>query len=73
MNAGVTEPICGDASDGAVVGRRNSASFGVRWDFNDHAAWKLQYDYLTRRGSDLVSDRIVRSGSGIATEFSFAF
>jgi len=73
MNAGVTEPIFGDPEDGTVVGRRNSASLGVRWDFNDHAAWKLQYDYLTRRGSDLVSDRTVRSGSGIATEFSFAF
>jgi hypothetical protein len=73
MNAGVAEPIFGDAADGSVVGRRNSASLGVRWDFNDHAAWKLQYDYLTRRGSDLVSDRTLRSGSGIATEFSFAF
>ena len=73
MNAGVTEPIFGDAADGTVVGRRNSASVGVRWDFSDHSAWKLQYDHLTQRGSDFVSDRTVRTGNGIATEFSFAF
>jgi hypothetical protein len=73
MNAGVTEPIYGDPEDGTVVGRRNSASVGVRWDFSDHSAWKLQYDRLSQRGSDFVSDRTVRSGNGIATEFSFAF
>lgn len=73
INAGVDEPIYGDPEDGIVVGRRNGPSLGLRWDFNDYAAWKIQYDYLTRRGTDLVSDRTVRSASGIATEFSFAF
>jgi hypothetical protein len=45
----------------------------VRLDFNDHAAWKLQYDHFTRRGSDFLSDRTVRTYNGLETEFSFAF
>ncbi len=73
INAGVTEPVYGENIGGAVIGRRNGPSLGVRFDFTDHAAWKLQYDYLTRRGSDDLSDRTVRSGNGLATEFSFAF
>jgi hypothetical protein len=73
FNAGVAEPIYGDPEDGTVSGRRNSANVGVRWDFNNHAAWKLQYDRLDRRGTDTVSDRTITKGNGIETEFSFAF
>jgi hypothetical protein len=73
INAPVDEPVYGDPSDGRVVGRRNGPSFGVRYDFNDHAAWKLQYDRLSRRGSDAVSNRAITTSNGLATEFSFAF
>jgi len=73
INAGVAEPVFGDPTDGPVIGRRNGPSFGVRFDFNDHAAWKLQYDHFTRRGSDTISDRTIRTYNGLATEFSFAF
>jgi hypothetical protein len=65
VNAGVDEPIYGDPADGPVVGRRNGPSFGVRWDFNDHAAMKLQYDHLDVRGQ--------KSSNALETQFSVAF
>jgi hypothetical protein len=65
VNAGVAEPIYGDPSDGPVVGRRNGASFGIRYELNDHAAFKLQYDRLAERG--------VPNYSQLLTQFSFAF
>ncbi len=65
VNAGVNEPIYGDPTDGDIVGRRNGPSLGVRWDFNDHAAMKLQYDHLDVRGQ--------KNSDGVETQFSFAF
>jgi len=65
VNAGVGEPIYGDPADGPVVGRRNGTSFGLRYDLNDHAAFKLQYDHLAQRG--------IPDFSQIQTQFSFAF
>jgi hypothetical protein len=65
VNAGDAEPIYGDPADGPVVGRRNGPSFGLRYDLNDHAAFKLQYDRLAERG--------VPSLSQLLTQFSFAF
>jgi hypothetical protein len=50
INAGTDEPIYGDPTDGPVVGRRQGPSAGVRYDFNQHAAIKLQYDRITIRG-----------------------
>src|SRR5437773_1899272 len=38
--------IYGDQTDGPIVGRRNGPSVGMRWDFSEHAASKLQYDRL---------------------------
>jgi hypothetical protein len=65
VNAGAEEPIYGDPTDGPVVGRRNGPSFGLRYELNDHAAFKLQYDRLSERG--------VPSFSQLLTQFSFAF
>jgi hypothetical protein len=65
INAGEGEPIYGDPTDGPVVGRRNGPSFGLRWDFSEHAAGKLQYDRLDVRGQG--------SANGIGTQFAFTF
>jgi hypothetical protein len=65
VNAGVNDPIYGDPEDGPVVGRRNGPALGLRFDFNDHAAFKLQYDRLGRRGQQGVN--------ALETQFSFAF
>jgi hypothetical protein len=65
INAGTSEPIYGDPTDGPVVGRRQGPSAGVRYDFNQHAAFKLQYDRTTIRGEG--------STNGLATQFAFIF
>ena len=65
INAGVNEPIYGDPTDGPVVGRRNGPSLGLRYDFTEHTAFKLQYDRAQRRG--------VPSSNGVDTQFAFTF
>jgi hypothetical protein len=65
INAGSDEPIYGDPTDGPVVGRRQGASAGVRYDFNDHAAFKLQYDRMTVRGEGTANT--------LDTQFAFTF
>jgi hypothetical protein len=65
VNAGVAEPIYGDPADGPVVGRRNGPTLGVRFDINDHAAFKLEYDHLAQRGQ--------KSFDALESQFSFAF
>jgi hypothetical protein len=65
INAGDNEPIYGDPSDGPVVGRRNGPSVGLRYDFTEHTAFKLQYDRLQRRG--------VATSNQLGTQFSFMF
>jgi hypothetical protein len=73
INAGLVDPIFADPVDIPVIGRRDGPSAGVRFDFNDHAAFKLQYDHLTRRGSDAISDGTVTNANQLQTQFSFAF
>jgi hypothetical protein len=65
LNAGVSEPIYGDPADGPVVGRHNGPSLGLRYDFNDHAAVKLEYDRIGHAGQ--------RSSNALETQLSFAF
>jgi hypothetical protein len=65
VNAGVAEPIYGDPADGPIVGRRNGPTLGLRYDLNNHAAFKLQYDHLAQRGQ--------KSFNALETQFSFAF
>jgi hypothetical protein len=65
VNAGVAEPIYGDPADGPIVGRRNGPTLGLRYDLNDHAAIKIQYDHFSQRGQN--------SFNALETQFSFAF
>ena len=65
INAGIAEPIYGDPADGPTVGRRNGPTLGVRYDLNDHAALKIQYDRFAQRGQ--------KTFNAIKTQFSFAF
>jgi hypothetical protein len=65
INAGDNEPIYGDPTDGPVVGRRNGPSVGVRYDFSEHAASKLQYDHLFVRGQG--------ASNQVAAQFAFTF
>jgi len=65
INAATDEPIYGDPTDGPVVGRRNGPTAGVRYDFNQHAAFKLQYERFAVRGLD--------SFNGLDSQFAFTF
>lgn len=65
LNAGLAEPIYGDPADGPVVGGRHGPTFGLRYDFNDHAAMKLQYDHSSRRGQQSIN--------ALQAQVSFAF
>ena len=57
--------IYGDQTDGPIVGRRNGSSVGMRWDFSEHAASKLQYDRLDIRWQG--------AANGIRTQVAFTF
>jgi hypothetical protein len=72
FNAGVDEPIYGDPALGAALGRRNGPAVGLRYDFNDHAEFKVQYEHLALRGLELANPYAVQTSDGLATEFSFA-
>jgi len=65
LNAGVAEPIYGDPADGTVLGRRNGPTIGLRYDLNDHSAFKLQYNHIAQRGQ--------KNSNELLTQFSFAF
>ena len=43
----------GDLINGTTVGRKNGPSAGIRFDFTDYAALKLQYNHLAERGKSL--------------------
>jgi hypothetical protein len=65
INAGVSEPIYGDPEDGPVIGRRNGPSVGLRYDFTEHTAFKIQYDRLQARG--------LPTSNRLDTQFAFTF
>lgn len=65
MNANARDPIYSDAEDATEVGRKNGPSAGIRYDFSDYAAVKLQYDRVEVRGGP--------SSNGLATQFAFTF
>jgi hypothetical protein len=65
LNAGVAEPIYGDPADGTVLRRRNGPTIGLRYDLNDHSAFKLQYNHVAQRGQENFNE--------LLTQFSFAF
>lgn len=47
------------------IGRLNGPSAGVRWDFTEHSALKLQYDRYSFRGLD--------TENGLTSQFAFTF
>lgn len=49
----------------SFVGRINGPSAGIRWDFTQHSALKLQYDRISLRGFDTVN--------GLTTQVAFTF
>ncbi len=65
MNVSASDQVYSDPTEGEVVTRRNGPSFGLRYDFTEHTAFKLQYDRLERR--DLPTS------NGLATQFAFTF
>ena len=73
FNAGVDDPIYGNPELGLSLGRRNGPSLGLRFDFNDHAAVKLQYDHFAFRGMEAEDPHAVQSSNALGMEFSFAY
>jgi len=65
VNAPENDPIYGDPTEIQEVGRVNGPTVGMRYDFNDHAAFKLQYD---REGT--TDTKSINGGSG---QFAFTF
>jgi hypothetical protein len=66
INASLTDPIYGELSDvPELVSRRNGPTIGLRYDFNEHAAVKFQYDHFGLRGQN--------SSNRLSSQFSFAF
>lgn len=47
------------------VGRLNGPSIGIRYDFTEHSALKLQYDRISLRGFD--------TENGLSTQIAFTF
>jgi hypothetical protein len=47
------------------VGRLNGPSLGIRWDFTEHSALKLQYDRFSLRGLD--------TENGLSGQLAFTF
>lgn len=73
FNSGVTDPIYNNPDLGLALGRRNGPSLGLRYDFNDHAAVKLQYDHFAYRGLDPANPRTEQISNALTTEISFAY
>jgi hypothetical protein len=73
FHAGATDPIHGNPALGLSLGRRNGPSVGGRYDFNDHAAMKLQYDHFSFRGMVVGNPYQVQVSNGLTAEFSFAY
>jgi hypothetical protein len=72
FNAPSNDPIYAYASQndyadgaGAFVGRLNGPSMGVRYDFTEHSAFKLQYDRFSLRG--------LPTENGLTSQFAFTF
>jgi hypothetical protein len=59
LNAPESDPLIGD------VGRRHGPSLGVRYDLGEFAAFKLQYDRLSRRAQS--------ASNALQLQFAFTF
>ena len=65
VNPPANDPIFSDPADTTQVTRQNGLSAGVRYDFTEHTAAKLQYDRLGIRNE--------KSSNRLATQFAFTF
>jgi len=65
VNAPANDPIYGNPAEIPPVGRINGPTAGLRYDINQHAAFKLQFDREGARG-----DVSTNGGSG---QFDFTF
>jgi len=65
VNAPLNDPIYGNPTEIALVGRVNGPTVGVRYDFTAHTAAKFQY---TREASDFE-----KPANGGAAQFDFTF
>jgi hypothetical protein len=65
VNAPANDPIYGNPAEIEPVGRINGPTIGLRYDINQHSAFKLQYDRESARGQSAIN-----GGSG---QFDFTF
>jgi hypothetical protein len=65
VNAPENDPIYGNATEMPEVGRINGPTVGLRFDFTEYSAFKLQYD---REGLDGE-----KSTNGLDAQFAFTF
>lgn len=65
VNAPENDPIYGNETEEPEVGRINGPTVGIRYDFTEHSAFKLQYD---REGMDGE-----KSTNGASAQFAFTF
>jgi hypothetical protein len=65
VNAPANDPIYGNPAEFPVVGRINGPTVGLRYDFTEHSAFKLQYDREDSRGAAPTN--------GGAAQFAFTF
>jgi hypothetical protein len=65
VNAPADDPIYGNPAEIPLVGRINGPTVGLRYDLNQHSAFKLQYDREGARGALPIN-----GGSG---QFDFTF
>ncbi|MFZ1006475.1 MAG: hypothetical protein WAN65_06550 [Candidatus Sulfotelmatobacter sp.] len=65
VNAPENDPIYGNPAEMPEVGRINGPTVGIRYDFTDHSAFKLEYE---REGTDGE-----KSTNGLDAQFAFTF
>src|ERR1700722_18885181 len=73
FNAPTDDPVYVNGSPNAYapldvttfIGRLNGPSLGLRWDFTEHSAFKIQYDRFSLRGLD--------SENGLTSQLAFTF
>lgn len=65
VNAPANDPIYGNPFELPPIGRINGPTAGLRYDFTQHTAFKLQYDREGARG-----EKSINGGSG---QFDFTF
>jgi len=73
FNSGLGDPVYNNPEISTMLGRRNGPSFGLRFDFNDHAAAKLQFDHFSYRGLETGNPRAMQTNNALGTEISFAY